>query len=668
MNANKNQHELTHTAETAKHVGISRRELLSGGALLAATGALISVAGCSSRPNNPATTTSVPSGTAPKLKTGANPAGTYQLTKTYPVPIEEKSFDDSLMTNSFDSFLSFTGQGVLYVQASDPASCMVAVNGTPIPLKDAKADDWAEVDISGITVNGDNKLEVHCLAEGVTCKVSIPYPVIIDDTKAWEKNDTFALLDHIIEGEIKHGFTSAQLVVVKNGRMIKQSSWGLCNSYAQDGTRLTDGAQVGTTTMYDLASNTKMYATNFAIQKLVSEEKLDVTKKVSEYIPEFKDAPGAAIPGKNELTIADILKHQAGFPPDPQYHNIDYDPAQGKTVPGSRANEALYTQSRDEALQKIIETPLDYAPGTKTKYSDVDYMLLGFIVEKITGKRLDEYVSEVYYKPLGLEHITFNPLENGFSKDDCAATELNGNTRDGLIHFDNIRTQTIQGQVHDEKAFYTMGGVSGHAGLFASATDLATLLQVIVNRGGYGEHQFFSADTLYQFIKPKDINASYGLGWRRKAHTLYNWAFSPIADPTTVGHTGWTGTLTVIDPVQNITVALLTNTKNSPVLNNKENPNDFVGNHYLTGGYGLPATLSFAADASDKTVCAANLLDAIIAKYQLIVSKKDYNTKPDRGALAALVDALDLYKDVESVKMFKKGDLWSKISAEVEGQ
>jgi CubicO group peptidase (beta-lactamase class C family) len=121
----------------------------------------------------------------------------------------------------------------------------------------------------------------------------------------------------------------------------------------------------------------------------------------------------------------------------------------------------------------IFRTPLMFEPGTDTRYSDIDYMLLGLIVEKKTGTDLDTFLSETFWKPMGLEHITYCPLENGFSKEDCAATELNGNTRDGLIDFPGVRTETIQGEVHDEECYYTMEVVSGHAGLFASASDLA---------------------------------------------------------------------------------------------------------------------------------------------------------------------------------------------------
>lgn len=97
-----------------------------------------------------------------------------------------------------------------------------------------------------------------------------------------------------------------------------------------------------------------------------------------------------------------------------------------------------------------------YKPGTKTVYSDVDYMLLAFVIESVTGQPLDQYLEQNFWAPMGLDHITYNPLLNGFAPNDCAATELNGNTRDGAVHFTGVRTATIQGQVHDEKAFYAM--------------------------------------------------------------------------------------------------------------------------------------------------------------------------------------------------------------------
>lgn len=640
--------------------GISRRNLLFGSAALAAGTAAFGLVGCGPESDSKAASSaSAPSGKVGEVKNGVKAKGTYQVEKAFPVLADADGFDDSLITNAAETFFGFEGQGSILVNSKNPASFKAFVNGVELPLDKVKAGSWASIDISGITSNGNNRLQVSCLDDGSTpLEVRIGYPELVDATADYQENDNFKLIDEIIQAEIDNGFTSAQLVVTRNAKIIKEAAYGECNSYAPNVKRISGGAKVGANTLYDLASNTKMYCTNYAVQKLVADGKLDVTELVSTYIPEFRDQPGDAIKGKSALTVQEILEHQAGFPADPQYHNLDYSPAEQKTIPGSQANAALFTQNRDEVLSKIIETPLEYVPGTETKYSDVDYMLLGFIVEKVSGQRLDEFFKDAYLEPLGLKHVTFNPLENGFSKDDCAATELNGNTRDGIISFENVRTDTVQGEAHDEKAFYAMGGISGHAGLFANAHDLAILTQITINRGGYGSTRFFDEDTADQFIKPKDSNPSYGLGWRRKASSAYAWAFSRFADAASVGHTGWTGTLTVIDPVENVSVVLLTNAKNSPVLDKEANPNDFVGNHFLTSGYGMPSTISFDASSDNADCNAAKLVDMIRAKANLIKTSADYQTPPDRAELKALMQVAEGRKSNKVISIFMDSKVW----------
>ena len=122
---------------------------------------------------------------------------------------------------------------------------------------------------------------------------------------------------------------------------------------------------------------------------------------------------------------------------------------------------------------------------------------------------LDTYLKETFCVPLGLKRITYEPLEHGFAPDDCAATELNGNTRDGAVSFDGIRTYTIQGEVHDENAYYCMGGVSGHAGLFASSTDLARLADLMLS-GTAGDKEYFSQEVIDLFTSKKSDSEKTG--------------------------------------------------------------------------------------------------------------------------------------------------------------
>ncbi|MDN6470822.1 MAG: penicillin binding protein PBP4B [Tetragenococcus koreensis] len=598
-----------------------------------------------------------------EVKKISQPKGTYQFSQTYPIKATDEAFDSSLLTNQMQTFHGYKDQGNLLIKTNDSEAFKIYVNGDEV-LADLSDKKWQQVDISDFTKNGDNHLQVSQAENEDKAKIDIkiPYPVLKDKTKDYAENDNFKFIDQLINAEIKNGFTSAQLVVTKNGKIVKSSAYGNVNAYDQQGNPQKNSAKVTENTLYDLASNTKMYATNYAIQKLVSEGDLDINQKVSEIFPDFKDKNSDEIKGKDDLTIKEILQHQAGFPADPQYHNKNYDPdAEDLSTPN--ANKELYTQDRNNVMEKIIATPLEYEPGTKTMYSDVDYMLLGFIIEKVTGQNLDEYMDQSYYQPLNLQHTVFKPLDHNFKKEQIAAGELHGNTRDGEVDFDNIRKNLVQGEVHDEKAFYSMEGVSGHAGLFSNAKDLAVLTQITLNQGGYGSHQFFDEDTMDQFIQAKDTDPSFGLGWRRKGQRLYSWAFSPLANTNTVGHTGWTGTLTVIDPVNNMSVVLLTNTKNSPVVDNKNDPNDFVGDHFLTGQYGLIATLAFDSNKEDnQSANNSKLVDMVNSKYHYMKANKKEQTAIDYAQLQSLLDVMDERKEGKEITDFMKTEQFKQIT------
>lgn len=481
-------------------------------------------------------------------------------------------------------FKGFQNQGTLYLEVSkETRSLQLLINGIPIDTSKMTKGKTTiyEVDYSSIAQNGTNTIQVNQVKPNkANVKIYIPYPEVIkgNPEDVGMDVDTIELIDGLVTSEIEYGFSAAQLAVVKDGKLVVNQAWGNVTGWTQNGTMDKSSAKVTTDTLFDLASNTKMYTVNYAIQKLVSDGKLNLDEKVSTYIPEFQDDAEDTIKGKSQIVLRSILKHQAGFPATWKYYN--------ENLAGN-----LYCQNRDEMLDKIIHTPLEYTPGTKTVYSDLDYMLLCFLVERITGQRFDTYLEENIYAPLGLTHTTFQPLLHGFTRNDCAATELNGNTRDGAVKFKNIRTNIIQGEVHDEKAYYSMGGISGHAGLFSTASELAKLCQVMINDGGYGENSFFSADVIDEFTKGKgyDTSASaWGLGWWREAdNSTRIYYFGPQSSSDTYGHQGWTGTLTVIDPESNLIIVLLTNKKNSPVIDNKTAENDFVCDNYALGSLGI---------------------------------------------------------------------------------
>lgn len=526
-----------------------------------------------------------------------------------------KGLDDTLAMNHMYTFVGYTGQGTLCVEPEAGVTGFnLFVNNRQINTAAMAAGGVWNVDISGQTINGRNTIQVGGIRpRGKKVTVRVGYPTVQEGSlqDVGIDRDALELLEQIIQADVNNGFPGAQMAVVKNGKLVYQNAWGKVNSYNPDGTPKTDSPAVTNDTLYDLASNTKMYTANYALQYLVTQGKANLDSRLvdllgSAFVEDTIDITynGYENPGlkvnkqwKAELTLRDILRHQAGFPADPQYHNDSFDQCSQKTVPG--ATNVLFSgwdgsaATRAATLKSIFKTPLMYKPGTKTVYSDVDYMLLAFAIEAITGKGLDAFLKETFWDPMGLTHTTYNPLLNGFAANDCAATELNGNTRDGAISFTGVRTATIQGQVHDEKCYYAMGGISGHAGLFSNATELAKLASVMLT-GGYGENRYFSRNVMDAFTVPKKEDAAnWGLGWWREGDNQRCWYFGTQAPSNTIGHQGWTGTLTMIDPVENLVVVYLTNKINSPVTDKAANPNKFNGNWYTASTLGFVAQLLY---------------------------------------------------------------------------
>lgn len=526
--------------------------------------------------------------------------------------------DDTLAMNSLYSFDGYADQGELYVTlASGVTSLRLFVNNAEVDTSAMKGGSTYKVDISDLTVNGTNTVQVSAITpstlEGAVT-VSIPYPTVITGLPSDVGMDegVLGIIDDFIASEVKYGFSGAQLAVVKDGKLVYSDAWGAVNGYNPDGTRIEEGDEnyvpVTTDTLYDLASNTKMYSVNYALQYMLTQGSgvydISLDDPITKFFPEFDDEgktifkegtsaedQAQILEWKSELTVRDILMHQAGFAPDPQFHNDKFD--QVTQTPDPDTDNVLYAIGKDAVAEAICKAPLVYEPGTKTVYSDVDYMLLGLIVEQVTGKDLNTFLKETFWQPLGLTHITYNPLDNGFTANDCAATELNGNSRDGAIDFTGNRTGTIQGQVHDEKTWYAMGGVSGHAGLFANAEDLATLAQMMLNPSGYGSNRLFSTNVNEYFTSRKNSSATWGQGWWRQADCGRPWYFGVQASRNTIGHQGWTGTLTAIDPEQDLIVVYLTNKINSPVTDNTVNANQFDGNWYTASTLGFVTNILY---------------------------------------------------------------------------
>ena len=541
------------------------------------------------------------------------PASGWQKTAAFP---DWKGYtDDTLAMNSMLSFQFCHGQGTLYLRVPEEVTRFsLYVNGAQCDTSSVSGGIWA-VDFSEAAMDGTNTLQLTgILPLGLkkAVEVFVPYPVVMEaDGLQGIRPEALRLVSDLIASDVSFGFPGAQLAVVRNGRLAVSEAWGYALSLNPDGMPLENPEKATTETLYDLASVTKMFSVNYAVQKLVTDGALDVDTSVVTILGDafaehtldirYKDAEThpdleTQKAWKRGLTVRDVLRHQAGFPAGPHYNNPDFD-METLLPGGTPGGNPCYARNREETLEAICRTPLLYAPGEKTVYSDVDYMLLTFVTEAVSGRRLDDYMKEIFFAPMGLTHITFLPLQNGFRPEDCAATELAGNTRDGLVSFPGIRTETLRGEGQDERAWYCMEGISGHAGLFSNAEDLAKLASVMIT-GGYGGQRYFSRNVMDLFTAPKALDfGQWGLGWWRQGDDQRVWYFGTQAAPDTVGHQGWTGTLAMVDPSRNLVIAYLTNKLHSRITESS-NPNGFSGSCYTASTLGfVPQILSIGLDS-----------------------------------------------------------------------
>ncbi len=473
----------------------------------------------------------------------------------------DRSKSSRVLTNNKRLFKAYAGQEmVMTIQNSGVKHAILSVNGKECDIsKQLNSDSRTfSVDISRLIRDGnDNTLSMQEISPaGAYLDVFVPYPALTygRPEDVGMNPLKLSLIDNLIRGEVKNGFPGAGLIIAKNGKIVKREVYGYARKYKDGGEIMDKFEPLENHTLFDIASNTKMFATNFAVMKLFAEEKLNYLDNMTKYIPEYSGADNKG-ERREERLIFDFLTHTAGYEPDPLYFNP------------KKVSPEKYSLEKSRTAQILLKLQeFERHRGGSPVYSDVDYMLLGILVEQLSGMSLDEYVESTIYKRLGLGRTCFNPLKKGFAKNACAATEILGNTGNRTEDFPHIRTEVLQCEVHDPKAFYCMQGVSGHAGLFSDLEGMAVLSQVLLNRGGYAGTRLWDRDTQDCFTKPYDLDVTFGLGWRRQGNQDLTWHFSSYGSPQAVGHTGWTGTATVIDPKHDLVVVLLTNKKHSPIV------------------------------------------------------------------------------------------------------
>lgn len=323
-------------------------------------------------------------------------------------------------------------------------------------------------------------------------------------------------IDSIINNAIAaQAMPGCQLVVMHKGSVVMNRTYGhLTYDSAAD--------TVSPQTLYDLASLTKVCATTLAVMRMVEQGELSINDRLSKYLPYLKGTD------KECITVKEAMSHQARL----------------------RAYDAYWrkTGNRDSIFQLIAESPLNVKEGYL--YSDLGFMLLGDVVEQVSGLPLDLYVREHFYHPMGLRRLGFMPREAGWMDLwHVAPTEV-----------DSVRG-LLWGQVHDPNAA-ALGGVSGHAGLFATATDVANLMQMLLDGGVYEGRRYLKKETIALFTKRHfaDKQNRRALGFDKQLFTpSASGQVCAAASQASYGHTGFTGTMLWVDPEAELVYVFLSN-------------------------------------------------------------------------------------------------------------
>lgn len=398
-------------------------------------------------------------------------------------------------------------------------------------------------------------------------KEHVDIPILTTDTTNYSTNtqgfdenllnsmninvNAFKSIDSIaLEGIKQQAYPGCQILISKNNKIIFDKNYGYL-SY--DSTK-----NVNNNTIYDIASITKVMATTIALMKLYEQGKIDLDLTVKNYLPEYKHCKFS------KLSIKELLSHYSTLPAvypfwtktlkdgelDPQLYDYDvymdenYMPVTDRLFIKKDYLNTIRSQLKDIKTQE-----------QQYNYSDLNFLILQYIVEKVSKQRLDKFLQSQFYIPMNLKNTYFNPLDNGIKKEDIAPTEEEKFFRKQLIH----------GTVHDPMAALN-GGVCGNAGLFSTTHDLYVICTMLLNNGEFNGTRYLQSATIQTFNKRyfKDKNIRRALGFDKPFIASPSTHCSKYASQNSYGHSGFTGTYFWIDP-NNQTIFIF--------LSNRINPN-----------------------------------------------------------------------------------------------
>ncbi len=426
----------------------------------------------------------------------------------------------------------------------------------------------------------------HLFAQGDGVRLTSASPVHFIPEEYGLSSTVLARIDTIAqEGVTKGAYPGCQVVVLKDGEVMVDKCFGLQSTPGSTPVRATD--------MYDVASLTKTTATLLAVMKLYDRGLLNLTDRLSDHLSFLKQT------NKKDITVREVLFHQSGLPASVAFYPeaIDKDSYKGKLFanrrdathtlqlapqlwanPNYRYRKEFVSSARtgnytlqvcdslwlNESFEKVVQQVIVDAPmKDKTyRYSDVGFILLRMLVEKLAGKPMDEYLQQEFYRPMGLMHTGFLPLRT-HAKNEIVPSAVDNFLKRGIV----------RGFVHDESAAF-QGGVSGNAGLFSTAAEVARIYQMLLNGGELDGHRYLSEETCRMFTTEKSRISRRGLGFDKPDPAPDKGNCADEAPLAVYGHTGFTGTCVWVDPTNRLVYVLLCNRTYPSVENRKHSELD----------------------------------------------------------------------------------------------
>lgn len=355
-----------------------------------------------------------------------------------------------------------------------------------------------------------------------------------------------AEVDSILQSQVDLGLIPGAVIMIKkDDRVICRKAYGYAQKFDYSHLLLSRPEKMTVNHLFDLASLTKAVGTTTSIMLLTDKGLVKPEDPVCKYVEVFNT------PEKMEITIRHLLTHTAGLY---EWYPLYYS-----------------ASCKEECYRLIGELSLAFPVGEQRRYSDLGFVLLGEIIEIVSGLSLEQFMSENIFQPLGMKKTTYNPFENKkFRK--IAATSAGNPYERRMVHDSTLgftfkeidpdqwnrwRTYMLKGEVNDGNTWYANEGISGAAGLFSTAGDLQRLVDMLVNNGMAGSEQFITTETIEAFLTKDEFRN--GLGWMMDPVN----SFMKNAPEGSFGHTGFTGTSIAVIPGDRISVILLINRQNT---------------------------------------------------------------------------------------------------------